>query len=297
MTGQRPANGVTIGMQKGGVGKTALAINLSERLANRGHRVLLVDLDPQGNATDGVGEGDAYATAAHLGHALDPDDPTDVVELICPVSAVGDLDLLPSHPRLRRIALELSTTENGDFRLREAVAKPLAERYDWIIYDTPAGSGPLSDAALLASRRAILPMQLTKPSADALTQTVTEQLRPLNDRLDGRITLLAVVPNRVKGDNEEKRVLEALEESVFEPTLPEFARSARYDDPETSGPGIRERIAFRRAYREGLPLARYDPRSDMIERLDDLASIVERSANIAGEPETDPGSKRDRRVR
>ncbi|AFZ73914.1 ParA family protein [Natronobacterium gregoryi] len=276
--------GITVTLQKGGVGKTTVSINLAERLAARGHDVLLIDVDPQGSATEGVGRGDTYTADTHLGHVLDPERPTTPVDLVRSAGSDVEFDLVPSHATLDRVAAEIRDTENGEAQLYRKLVRPLADRYDWVVFDSPPTIGPLSNAAIVATRQAVVPLQLSKPSADALTRTVTNQLFALNDRLPERepIEILALVPNRVSGDNEEKRVLRALEDSQFESYLPPFARSDLLEDDVALGPGIRERVAFRRAYRSGVPLAAYDPDIDMLERLDALAETVEeKSRQIA----------------
>lgn len=270
--------GVTVTIQKGGVGKTTVAVNLAERLAARGHDVLLVDVDPQGSATEGVGCGDAYTGDVHLGHVLDPPTPTTPDELIHEAGGETSFDVVPSNAALDHLASEIQAAENGEAWLFRHLVRPVADRYDWIVFDSPPTIGPLSNAAIVATRQVLLPVQLSKPSADALTRTVTNQLFTLSDRLPDRETveILAIVPNRVRGDNEEKRVLEAIEDSQLEPYLPSFARSELIEDSDSPGPGLRERVAFRRAYRNGVPLATYDPEADMLERLEALTDVVER---------------------
>jgi chromosome partitioning protein len=267
--------GVTVTVQKGGVGKTSIAINLAERLAARGYEVLLVDVDHQGSATEGVGQGDAYTDDTHLGHVVDPDDPTEPDALVRPAGGETAFRVLPANAELHETAAALQTAEDGEARLYRTVVTPLADQYDWLVFDTPPTLGPLSTAAMVATRRILVPLQLSEPSADALVRTVTHGVFPLNDRLNDSIELLALVPNRVKGDNEERRVLEEIEDSSFGAYLPPFARSRHFDDADSPGPGIRERVAIRRSYREGVPLATYDPDSDMVDRFDALASVVE----------------------
>lgn len=271
--------GITVTLQKGGVGKTTVAINLAERLATRGHDVVLVDVDPQGSATEGVGCGESYTADIHLGDAVDPSDPTQPGDLVRPAAGETAFDLVPSNAALHELAAEIQTDDDGEARLYRRLVRPLEQRYgyDWVIFDSPPTIGPLSNAAVVATRHALVPLQLSKPSADALTRTVTSQLFSLSGRLPERETvdLLAIVPNRVKGDNEERRVLEAIEDSQFGSYLPAFARCSLLEADESPGPGIRERVAFRRAYREGVPLATYDPDADMLERFDVLAGIAE----------------------
>ncbi|NGM69005.1 ParA family protein [Natronolimnobius sp. AArcel1] len=284
-------HGLTVTLQKGGVGKTTIATTLAERLAARGHDVLLVDLDPQGSATEALGCGDAYAAQTHLQHLLEPDNSTTAPDLVHTETGSWGVDLVPSNAALHQTGAMIQTTDNGEALLHNELVQPLADEYDWLICDSPPTIGPLATAALVATRRVLFPIQLSKPSADALVRTVTNQLFPLNNRLPDPIEILAIVPNRVKGDNEEKRVLEALEDSQFEQYLPDFARSSHIDRADSPGPGIRERIAFRRAYRDGVSLATHDSSVDMLERFDSLAELAE----TAVETETMKGDFRSKR--
>ncbi|OVE83300.1 ParA family protein [Natronolimnobius baerhuensis] len=284
-------NGLTVTLQKGGVGKTTIATNLAERLAARGHDVLLVDLDPQGSATEALGCGDAYAAQTHLKHLLEPDDPTTASDLVRSETGSWGIDLVPSNAALHQVSATIQTTDNGEALIHNELVRPLSDQYDWIIFDSPPTIGPLANAALVATRRVVFPVQLSKPSADALVRTVTNQLFPLNGRLPDPVEILAIVPNRVKGDTEEQRVLEALEDSQFAQYLPDFARSSQYDREDSPGPGIRERIAFRRAYRDGVSLAAHDSTVDMLERFDSLAALAE----TAVETETMKGDFRSKR--
>lgn len=265
-------NAVSVALQKGGVGKTTIAINLAERLAASGHEVLLVDLDQQGNATEGVGLTDAYEGPGHLGHVLDDDDPTTASDVIRPAGGDTAFDVLPGHKDLDTVADTIRNTRFAELWVRRKVVEPLAKtRYDYVVIDSPPNLGPLSDASLIATQNVIVPLQMSEPSVSGFERMYKQQIVPI-DREVG-IDITAIVPNNLSGDNEERRIITDLEDSEFGAYLPSFGRSTQF---ETSpGPGIRERIAFKRAWREGVPLATYDPDNDMLDRLDELAAIVE----------------------
>ncbi|GAB3036229.1 ParA family protein [Natronobiforma cellulositropha] len=266
------ARAVSVALQKGGVGKTTLAINLAERLANRGHDVLLVDLDQQGNATEGVGLADAYRSDTHLGHILDDNSDVTAGDVI---RSADSFDVLPANQDLDSVENSIRSATFGELWIRNEIVDPLLEdAYDFVVVDSPPNLGPLADASLISTQHVIVPLRMSEPSVSGFERMYTQQILPIRKEID--LEILAIVPNSLAGDNEEKRIIGDLETSEFGQFLPSFARSAHFDDPDSPGPGLRERIAFRRAWREGVPLAVHDPESDMLERLDELAAIVER---------------------
>ncbi len=270
-------NAVSVALQKGGVGKTTIAINLAERLANRGNEVLLADLDQQGNATEGVGLADAYEAERHLGHLLDDDDPTTLGGIIRTTDA---FDVLPANADLDEVENTIRSNTFGALWIRNQVVEPaVSGDYDYVVVDSPPDMGPLSDASLIATQNVVVPMRMSEQSASGFERMFTQQVAPIRQEME--LDVLAVVPNVLEGDNEEKRIIADLEESQFGDLLPAFARSDHFDDPSSPGPGIRKRVALKRAWRDGQPLAAYDSESDMLERFDRLAAIVEEGTTDA----------------
>ncbi|XVH33022.1 ParA family protein [Haloferacaceae archaeon DSL9] len=263
---------VSVSLQKGGVGKTTVAINLADALAERGHDVLLVDLDQQGNATEGVGLRERYSNGAvTVRDVLTADEPASAQDAI---HRRDRFDVLPAHADLDQTEDELRSATFGVLWVRRRIVEPLLDaEYDYIVIDSPPTLGPLSDAALIGARNVIVPLLMSEPSVSGFERMWDQQLAPIREEVD--LDILAVVPNALSGNNEERRIIADLEDSPFDATLPAFARSAQFDDPDSPGPGIRHRIAFKRAWREGKTLREYDPENDMLERLDDLAVVVE----------------------
>jgi chromosome partitioning protein len=138
--------------QKGGVAKTTTAINLAAALAALEHRVLLVDCDPQGNASRGLG---CAAEPPNLYHVLAGQEP---VERAIRPSGFPHLDLLPADRELVGVEVEFVGLEGWQSRLRSTLA-PVLEKYDFVFLDTPPSLGHLTVLALVASDGVIVPMQ------------------------------------------------------------------------------------------------------------------------------------------
>jgi chromosome partitioning protein len=263
---------VTISNRKGGVGKTALAINIADRLADRGHGVLLVDADPAGHATEGVGLRDAYTDEVHIGQYLAEEDSVTLGDVIRPTD--HDFDVVTSHRDLGRYATQIDSEDRfAILCLEQRLVEPLlGDEYDYIVVDSPAASGSLlADATLVAAGNVIVPMEPGEESIRGFEQMMQQQIAPIRENRE--VNILALVPNHCRSDNELKRLVEQINEHFPEYT-PRFAHTEML---ETSpGAGIRERIAIKRAWRDGVPLSKFDPDNDMLGRFDELATVVER---------------------
>ena len=158
---------LAIANQKGGVGKTTTAVNLSTALAACGHRVLLIDFDPQGNASTGLGVADSdrernsYRLIADL-VSLD--------NAICK-TLVPSLDIVPTTMDLSAAEVELSELDRREHRLADAIAT-VRGRYDYVLIDCPPSLGLLTVNALSAADKVIVPLQCEFYALEGLSQLV-----------------------------------------------------------------------------------------------------------------------------
>ena len=185
MPDPKPEPGVprvlAIANQKGGVGKTTTAVNLATALAMRGEQVLLIDLDPQGNASTGLGLPQASRRTGSYRLLIDG---TPQPETIRP-TAVENLSLIPAEADLVGAEVELVEYTRREFRLREALAQLReAARFDFILIDCPPSLGLLTLNALVAADGVLVPLQCEFYALEGITalmrtiEAVRRQLNP-----------------------------------------------------------------------------------------------------------------------
>jgi chromosome partitioning protein len=291
MTGDdtRPAH-ICVTNAKGGTGKTTIAINIAGALNERGRDVLFVDVDPQGNATEGLGLQDAYdAEPPTLFDILTDASQRDAINEL--IVEHEEMDVVPSNIDLLHAEHELTIADimaklksRGDSsgavsalesltinvsadsitgpHALDVLSKTLAavdEDYDYVIVDSPPFYGKLTDASIFATGNVIVPA-LTEATSERAVELLIQQISALEDHADMRVDTLGVVANRVEETNEDQMMINWLNE-VFE-GYPVWQ--------------VRKRVALQRAFSAGSSIFQYEKAVDMEDVFMEIATELDR---------------------
>ena len=267
---------------KGGTGKTTVAINVAGALSDRGRDVLFVDLDPQGNATEGLGLVDAYdaqppslfdvltGEPERLGDIVVEHEEMDVVpsnidmlqaeheltiaDLIARIDARG-LDVDPGV--LSQFAINVTPEMVSGSHALDTLDRALdtVSGYDYIIIDSPPFYGNLTDTGVFAARHVLVPA-LAEATSERAIELLMDQMVALEQQADIQVEMLGVVANRIETTSEAETMLK-------------WFKAAFPDSPVWQ---VRKRVALQRAYSEGNSIFGTEEQCDMAEVFSDIAA-------------------------
>lgn len=223
---------IGVANQKGGVGKTTTAVNLASALGVLEKRVLLIDADPQANATSGLGVEEVnFSTYNLLEHSAE------VIKCILATSS-PNVDIIPSHIDLVAAEIELVDRENREYMLREAL-KSVRDHYDYIIIDCAPSLGLITINALTAADSVIIPIQCEYFALEGLGKllnTIKNVQKIHNQDLDIEGLLLTMYDSRLRLSNQVvEEVNSHFPEMVFETII---SRNVRLSEAPSFGESI-----------------------------------------------------------
>jgi len=245
---------IAIANHKGGVGKTATAVNLAAALAEKGEAALVVDLDPQGSASSWLGFEDLGAETLEAFSAG--------ARLPVRSTATPGLDLVPSGTAMASAERKLAGEIGAERLLAESLARTDGA-WEWVFIDCPPGLGLLSINAIAAAGSVLVPVEAHHLGLRGLVDS-RRTVDAVKRRLNPTVEIVGVLPCRAHGRRAlHREVIEALEASF----------------PGRVGPAIRENVTLAEAPAHGLPVTRYAPRSNAAEDYRRAADWIRRVAS------------------
>lgn len=245
---------IAIANQKGGVGKTTTAINLSSCLAEKGQRVLAVDMDPQGNMTSGLGvDKDELENTMYdliIGQ-------TEISEVLLK-DVMENLDVIPTNIDLSGAEIELLDTQGKEYIIRDAIGK-VKDNYDFIIIDCPPSLSMLTINAMTTADSVLVPIQCEYYALEGLSQLI-HTVELVRDRLNSQLSIEGVVFTMYDARTNlslqvVENVKDNLQQTVYKTIIPRNIRLAE-------------------APSYGMPINKYDPKSAGSESYMKLADEV-----------------------